>query len=309
MDTLKLINKKINMVQDTDLVSKIKIILTHIERSEKLYLLGLEENDDNYYTDVIYRTNQAFEGILKVCFNILTGKKSEKKTPNEIEKYFEEKNILHTRILELFKNYRTEWRNSSTHDYKLFFSEEEAYLAILSVTSFINLLLNQIIEKISFNMEKDVLSKNNIEIIRDIENYTNLDLTNKVKNLLINFTKYQKNTKEFKLEHELLGAIEAYLNLADPSIKIIRDSVYQKRYRPDFVIKFGEEEVLVEVKKDFSKNRIDALKAQLLNYIDVSNIKNSIGYIYTYNENAIYNDSNISFNKYEDNTLLIISPS
>ena len=50
--------------------------------------------------------------------------------------------------------YRTEWRNPSTHDYKLDFDEDEALLAIASVCAFAIVLLDQITEKLNFDRAK-----------------------------------------------------------------------------------------------------------------------------------------------------------
>ena len=127
-------------------------MISHIEVAERHWLRAKKEREDTLFTDVIYRTNHAFEGALKEAYFILNGKDAAKKTPNEIERFLLENKIFKERVMALFTNYRTEWRNTSTHDYKLFFTEQEAFLAIVSVSAFVHILLDQMAEKISFNM-------------------------------------------------------------------------------------------------------------------------------------------------------------
>ena len=45
------------------------------------------------FNDVVYRTNQAFEGALKEAYVVLTGEAAGRKTPNDIEKYLETNNF------------------------------------------------------------------------------------------------------------------------------------------------------------------------------------------------------------------------
>ncbi|GJQ50946.1 MAG: hypothetical protein HKUEN01_33320 [Candidatus Kuenenia stuttgartiensis] len=107
-----------------------------------------EKNGDNYlYNDVVYGCNQAFEGSLKEAYGIITGDDPNKIMPHQIEKYFEQNSVLRECVLTLFTNHRMAWRNKSTHDYKLYFSEHEAFLAIVNISEFIKILLDQMIEK------------------------------------------------------------------------------------------------------------------------------------------------------------------
>ncbi|MCG9874339.1 MAG: hypothetical protein MH321_06085 [Leptospiraceae bacterium] len=297
MDTLKQIQSKISSIKNEEKKLSVKTVLMHIERAEKFYENGVNENDPQYFTDVIYRTNQAFEGILKIAFETLTDQSANRKTPNEIEQYFSQNSILHSRVLDLFKNYRTEWRNPSTHNYKLFFSEEEAYLAILSVSSFINLLLNQIIERLTFLQEQELLNQAELEFIKGVPNYSSFSLIEKCEKILLNFSNFIEENREFATEHELLGSLEAYINKADPSINLIREPLYtynEKIFRPDFTMEYHEEKVLLEVKKEYRGTREELIQSQLQDYILASGIKFGIGYFYTSNKNKTYESKSTS---------------
>lgn len=140
MDILKEIEEQVDSIKKVDSSTYLDSIFTHLSRAEFYYKQG--KNDVNFFNDVIYRSNQAYEGALKESYKVLAGKSDEevkRKTPNEIENFFENNNIFRERVLQLFKNYRQEWRNKSTHDHKLFFDENEAFIALVNVTSFTHL--------------------------------------------------------------------------------------------------------------------------------------------------------------------------
>lgn len=79
MDITYQINKKINQIFKIKENIGLQSVVTHIEIAEKYLSKGIDENDENFFTDVIYRTNHAFEGILKEAYQILANKNADKK--------------------------------------------------------------------------------------------------------------------------------------------------------------------------------------------------------------------------------------
>ena len=75
MDILKEIEKQINSIKEIDSSSYLDSILTHIQRAESYYQLG--KGDSNYFNDVIYRSNQGYEGALKESYKVLANKNHE----------------------------------------------------------------------------------------------------------------------------------------------------------------------------------------------------------------------------------------
>ena len=126
MDLLKLLKDKAEYFSTSEQDRGISSVVSHIEIAERHYEGG-KSGDDYLFNDVVYRSNQAFEGALKEAYRIITGRDSSRITPHKIEKYLEQNNVLKERVLQLFTNNRTEWRNKSTHDYNLYFSEQEAF--------------------------------------------------------------------------------------------------------------------------------------------------------------------------------------
>ncbi len=106
MDILKEIINQVNSIKQVDSTNYLDKVLIHIKRAEFYYKKGNSDND--FYNDVIYRSNQAYEGALKESYKVLAEKSDEEvfnESPNNIEKFFATKNIFRTRVLQLFKNY------------------------------------------------------------------------------------------------------------------------------------------------------------------------------------------------------------
>lgn len=123
------------------IVRHVKAAIRHLERDQKY--------DPDTCTDAIYRMNQAYEGSLKEAYRVLAGKDPSGLSPFQIEGYLETHNVVRPRVLTQLSRYRQDYRNPSTHDYKLDFDEDEALLAIVSVCAFAKLLINQINSKLA----------------------------------------------------------------------------------------------------------------------------------------------------------------
>lgn len=283
MDLLKTIKEKIQSFPPDFASIGLEAIILHIETAEKYLNRAKLEHDDNLFTDVIYRTNHAFEGILQEAYITLAGKDSSKTTPFEIEKYFAKNKIFKDRVLKLFTNYRMEWRNTSTHDYKLFFSEEEAFMAIVNVCAFINILLDQIIEKVNFLMEKRKTEEKVDEIKSMIKNYDSLSFASKVSKLIGGFyinelSKASNNLKEI----EIIGTIAGFLQTVDPRINIETHEVISEehRMRADMVLTFGDDTIIIELKRFREHKYSHQAMSQLHSYLMASGITEGILFLY-----------------------------
>ncbi len=283
MDILKSIEEQIQEIQKMNPNISLEAVKTHIQRAEILYELGKNNGDQQYFTDVIYRTNQAFEGSLKQAYMILTGQpeaKVSKKRTVDVEDYFASNSIFHQRVLHHFKNYRQEWRNKSTHDFKLFFSESEAFLAIVNVSAYSFLLFNQIIERIAYNIDKDRLEKANTqkEIINQIVNQKDFGLQRKLIELIKEFSKNELllNTK-FK-EVEIIGAFAAFLDIASENFEVESEvfvSIDNQKMNIDLLINSDDEESIIEIRKSATMIN-DSFQHQILKFMEAGNIKNTI---------------------------------
>lgn len=277
------IKNQIERIKEMDEKIPIDLILNHLERAEYLYNLAIKEKDDNYFTDVIYRTNQVFEGVLRIAYLILSEKTEEqvsKKRTVDIEDYLTTNKILNDRVLKQFSNYRTEWRNPSTHDFKVFFSESESILAVSNVSAFTYVLFNQIIQKLSYNLEIKRQSnyKNKInEILRK-----SVEPKEKLIELLIYFNHEHKSlfNKENLRETEVIGALSAFLS-ANNNVNLELDTLLESSFtkvRIDMIVKIDNEKFIVEIKRPNSRNR-EEYKQQILSYLSYLKLKYGIVYI------------------------------
>lgn len=289
MDLINLLKQKAEYFSSKE-DSGIFSIISHIEIAERHYELG-KSGDDYLYNDVIYRSNQAFEGALKEAYHTITGNKTNKISAYEIERYLEKNNVLKERVLQLFTNYRTEWRNKSTHDYKLYFSEQEAFLAIVNISAFINILLDQIIEKRAYLLESKLLAN------RVITTNTNTEITNlldKAIEILNSFSleiteKVNDNVMPIIKEIEIIGFLTAFFNKMAPNIKvypeyIISNKETNQKYRVDFLLQSKSEKLIIELKspRNFSSNTFITGVDQVFNYLKFADIPQGILFIPPY---------------------------
>ena len=154
MDLVSVLDGKLVQLPQGDHTKGLGAVRLHIEAAIGHLRRGQSEGDTGAFTDTIYRCNQAFEGSVKEAYRVLAEKNPEKLTPAKIEAFLSSGSVLRTRVLDQFTNYRTGWRNPSTHDYMLDFDEDEALLAIVSVTVFAVVLCGQIDTKLAADLAK-----------------------------------------------------------------------------------------------------------------------------------------------------------
>lgn len=321
MDILNSIKSKLESSYSINELPGTKAVLTHIEVAERYFDRAKKYRDEHLFTDVIYRCNHAFEGILKEAFTHFEGKDSSKKTPNDIEKYLVTNAILKERVLDLFTNYRQNWRNPSTHDYKLFFTEQEAFLAIVTVSAFVSILLDQVVERISYESEKNEFATRSEEIKKSINKYDSLNFADKVAALTNKFAieVISGNSKPSeRSESQLVGTLSGFINSVEPEYKITSEPSFNYRdsiLRPDLLIESHEGKVILEIKRASGRRErvgdpIDlAALEQVKTYQKVTGIKEAILFFYPDETDTLIMFSPISHKRDEEEfTIYQISP-
>lgn len=284
MDILKLIRSQIDHITKNDELNGLKSVLTHIERAEYFLSQGLDTQDEAFFTDAIYRTNQAFEGVLKEAYSVLANKKGTKNlTPYKIEKYFTDNDIFRERVLDQFTSYRQNWRNPSTHDHKLSFNHSESFLAIISVSAFIHVLLNQMAERIAYNKESDKLKQENKNITGDIKEYQEVKAVMKLALILEQFANETPELLTTNSDYEIIGMMEAYIKNADASFKTETEpkihDLLDNTFRPDLMVSDNKDSIIIEVKRFSSNRSIENGISQLMSYMTMVKITNGILFI------------------------------
>lgn len=275
MNTLDQIKRFIEQISSIEQSIYLDAIRLHLERAEVYYLQG--NTDSAFYTDVIYRTNQAYEGSLKEAYKVLANKTDEevkKEKPYKIETYFETNSVFKERVLELFRNYRNEWRNKSTHDYKLFFDDSEAFIALSNVNSFVYLLLKQILERIAFKHEQNQIEQST-ERQEKIASLTKLktNLLDFISSILLDFLvihNFDLGTKKY--ENEISGMLNGYLS-AFKVLQVYEQPKLAKGVNPDFIIEGQRGKIIIEIKRFLTIINIEPAINQLVTYLKHADLK------------------------------------
>lgn len=273
MDLLDILKKQIDGLPEGAHSLGLRAVVRHIEVAESHLTRGVEQKDDAAFTDAVYRTNQAFEGSIKEAYRVLAEKNPAKSNIYTIENYLQTNKIFRERVLAQFRNYRTEWRNPSTHDYSLDFDEDEALLAIVSVSAFAKLLIDQVVEKLTFEAVKAELQQNPIASFGS----KSQDLVSRLATHLKVFNQiYAPASKGFSTESEsqLMGAIYAYLSSVAPELNIaVEPSIGLQagaNRRPDFVVAGDQGAVVIEVKRRYYRVVADQSIEQMKSYIPMA---------------------------------------
>lgn len=287
-------------------------VIAHIERAEAFFQKAEIEKDDQYYTDVIYRTNQAYEGILRIAYMCFTGGGEDDEcnlSTFQIEQYLEKKQILNERIKFAFALYRKKWRNPSVHEYGLFFSKIEALLAITNVTSFVYILLNQVAERWSTRKILEmILAEEPAEyhVVREDQH----DISDIVVEHLRGFHKIPKGgIVSGNNMSQIVGAIKGYLegkikglevitNYNDADMVINFDNIMENN-------SFGQGKIILEVKNGFSKQKLQYACNRLTKYMAQFKAKRGILYFYSDETSGEYEVNKESVNNQK---IVIVKP-
>lgn len=257
MDIIAILRQKTSLLDSGEHSAGLKATLSHVETAFRHLSRGQKDEDQTAFTDAVYRTNQAFEGAIKEAYRVLTKKSPEKVRPFDIESHFSKSGTFRQRVLDQFTNYRTEWRNPSTHDYKLDFNESEAFLAIVSVTAFCCLLLDEIAQQLAHDKEVAALQRT-ADKIRNEANLINGDLlTRTVEALKVYFLRHANEQVEKGTASQWLGSVSGFLSAIIPDATITTDAPLgadKLHITADLILELGTERVIVEI-----KNRLNLL--------------------------------------------------
>lgn len=287
MDLVAALKKKIDALPEGEHLPGLRSVLRHVEIGFAHLQRGQNGPDDAAFTDAIYRSNQAFEGGIKEAYRVLAAKAPERVKPFDIENYFDKNEVFRPRVLALFTNYRKEWRNPSTHDYRLDFDEDEALLACVSVAAFACLVSDQIAERIAFNQTKQSTGRRGrplrAVIGRDGAVST---LAERVAGALHQFAQANPSLtgSGSHTESQLLGSIAGYLTAMTPKDSVFTGPVLSQdgRERGDILVKSADESIIIELKSYRSpQSNLSAALAQVEHYLSFADATAAVLYLAT----------------------------
>ncbi|MEP9400984.1 hypothetical protein [Sphingomonas sp. VNH70] len=207
MDLILLLEQAIQELPKGDHSTGLNAIVRHVKAAIRHYERD-KAVDPDACTDAIYRTNQAYEGSLKEAYRVLAGKDPAKVSPFDIESYLEGNGTVRPRVLTKFTRYRQDYRNPSTHDYKLDFDHDEALLAIIAVCGFANLLVHQIKSKINSAAAQVRVSRNaDNDFLNSLKN---TDFPEAVARICFSYTQESAGVDWFEYEKGVSESIKSY---------------------------------------------------------------------------------------------------
>lgn len=182
------------------------------------------------------------------------------------------------------RNYRQEWRNPSTHEYELFFTEQEALLAIITVSAFVAVLLDQIIDQLAVQQQQATITAQLPAITAAIANYHSLSFPDQVVELIRSFlTSPQFPASVGQATHSesyFEAAMANFLREAEPQMSLALEptvAVANRLLRPDLLLKKGDDTVVVEIKRALRRGLSrDAAVLQVLSYAKHVDAKRAI---------------------------------
>jgi hypothetical protein len=263
LDVIDFIRVRAKRLVELRPASGVMSVVRHVEAAERHLKRAMDDDDAEYCNDVVYRTNQAFEGSLKEAYAILAQKDPTKKTPAEIEAYLDGSKVFAPRVVTLFTQYRQQWRNPSTHDHSIEFRRDEAFLAMLSVSAFAVILLDQMLERATFEKEQAELAA------RPAKPMSAEPMIDWLPLALGKFGNELASRNADLSEVELLGAVRAFLETTFPKLVVRGDVVGSDefgRLRPDLVVSRDGEALVLEVyrykslRADFERQKTDQLR-------------------------------------------------
>ena len=283
MNLLEILRSRVDDLSEGAHSPGLKAVLQHIDVAVKHLTRGQDSGDETAFTDAIYRTNQAFEGSLKEAYRVLAGRNPSNRTLQHIEDYLQAEGVLRSRVLDQFTSYRRNWRNSSTHDYWIDFDEAEALLAIVTVSAFSIVLLDQISVRVAYELAK--ISPSTVAATP-----ASMSLVERVALLAeafaIEFGK-NHNSKSTIRKAEAIGTLAGFLNSVDPhfDIQLEPKLAPDTSLRPDLLLGPPAERLIFEVKiaRRFTEGRRLGLGGieQISHYMKVGGMSQSILLILT----------------------------
>ncbi|GDY36273.1 hypothetical protein [Acidovorax sp. NB1] len=280
MDIVELLRKKIATLDDGDYILELRAVQLHIETAFRHLSRGQETSDDTAFTDAIYRTNQAFEGSIKEAYRVLAGQDPARKRPFDIENYLETEGVFRPRVLSQFTNYRTEWRNPSAHDYKLDFDESESFLAIVSVTAFACVLIDQISERLAFEKAKAEAEAQKLAVEQRMASLPP-DLLTRTTEAIKEFCSHHVPVQGTPVQTEVqwIGSIHGFLSSALPNATLQANApmaLGSRHLEADLLVSLGQEHVVIELKQRFRESNHKNALYQVESYMMASGIPNGI---------------------------------
>lgn len=259
--------------------------LRHIRVADRYFVRAKADRDDDLYNDVVYRSNQAFEGALKEAYAVLTKQDPAKLSPHRIEQYLIKNKLLSDRVLDQLTAYRTRWRNPSTHDHRLFLGQDDALLAVVNVAAFAVILLEQVNRQISAEREGAAIQKHAAKLKAKASKVAGTALPEQILELAQIFWAElgrENGSAEAPRGAELAGRLAGFIRVLNPELTVldepsVRIGANGPRILTDLLVRQESTEVPVEIKSSSRpQSAVDQGRIQMLGYLTEAHLSDGV---------------------------------
>lgn len=188
-------------------------------------------------------------------------------------------------MIDYFTRYRENWRNPSTHDYRIDFQEQEAFLALSTVSAFCFVAIDQMLLKLASDKaskfpELRTLNKE----INDLSGLASL-IALAIPSMFGALRQYDELVKYSEIY--TAGYIMGYIKDYSRKIQIDREPILEadgRRLQPDLIALFNGSRVIIELKKAPNHRikelvRGPRLREQLATYAHAGKASGAIGVV------------------------------
>lgn len=277
MDFNRIIREKREELRQLGDVDALDGVLRHLTVAERHFQNARSQGDTELFTDVIYRSNQVFEGVLKESFRIISGQDPGGKTTAHIEDYLSKKNVLRPRVLEYFSRYRKEWRNPATHNHRLDFDEQEAFLAYSTVCGFCFIAVNQMIQVLASQAGSAGRIEGDLEF--SAQRFAHL-LATELPALIKSFRHGAASLRGDIVigEAAFIGGIEGLIKSSSKKLAVGVEPLLtfgNKQLQPDLLVSQQEKRIVVEIRR-LAPN-LASFHDEMTEYVEVAQAIGGVG--------------------------------
>lgn len=275
MDLLEVLRVAVNALPENEHRRSLSAVIRHVKIAIDHLNSGQTTGETYFFTDSVYRCNQAYEGSIKEAYKVLTGNKKNNKQTYQIEKYLDEGGVLKPRVLEQLRIYRQKWRNPSTHDHLEDFDENEAFLAIVNIAAFAKVCIEQVSQRLLFEEAQSKSKTGRPDILFDESEivYVVADLIEDFFENEIQNVSWHKNVP---LEPDVAAVLSGFLSTI-PDTRVEMEKVLADgKLIADICVTAKNEQVIIEMKSTKSSKSAAAAVDNLTDYLEESAINNGI---------------------------------
>lgn len=280
MNIERILRRKVESLEPGPALTGMQAVLSHISVAIRHLERGQVSRDESAFTDAVYRCNQAFEGSIREAYRVLAEGNPSEKRLFDIEAYLDKNDILRSRVRAMFTQYRKDWRNPSTHDHTLSFSESEAYVAVTAVTAFATVLCDEILQRMAFRRAQTdpELHKFALAIADSRKDEPSVwSLASAMADIGRHISTMQDQSPA--TESQIIGLMSGLLVAMPFGFAVDADVALgpDRRHHPDLLVRAADQRFIVEVKRGKpTRSAVSSAVEQVERYLSIADLDDGV---------------------------------